>query len=614
MHYSFLSLFTRFRNNSALGLLRFLSKRDRRLLGVVISISLILSFLDLLGVLLIGVIASLSITGLSATSRGDRVSTVLEVMRLDSLAFDTQVMIIGGIVAAALISKTLISFYLVKRSLFFMARRAAVVSSELLAKYFTIPVSKINQRSSQTSIYALTGGVNVAMVGVIGASVALISDMALLLVMGVGLFFVDSVTALSALVIFGSLSLFLYKNMHEKMRRIGEQQAKLEIESSQRIFEAISSYRELLVRNRRGYYARQIGDIRFKLADGQAHGSFMGSVTKYALEITLVIGALLLAVYQFSTSSAFRAIATISIFIAASTRLMPAILRLQSGLLSIKSSLAQARPTLILIEELSKIPLEPSVISKLSRLHEGFSAHVSLKNLSFEYLPGQEVIRQLDFKVHPGEFVAIVGSSGAGKTTLVDLMLGALEAKTGEIEIAGCSPREAFSKWPGSVAYVPQDSPIINGTIRENLGLGYPLQEVSDEICWASLKLARLKEFVETLPDKLDSFVGDRGTQLSGGQRQRLGIARALITSPRLLILDEATSALDGITESEISDSLRNIKTQTTLIIIAHRLSTITEADRVYFMDRGTIKGVGTFSELKSKIPEFLAQAELMGL
>jgi ABC-type multidrug transport system fused ATPase/permease subunit len=119
---------------------------------------------------------------------------------------------------------------------------------------------------------------------------------------------------------------------------------------------------------------------------------------------------------------------------------------------------------------------------------------------------------------------------------------------------------------------------------------------------------------VETLPDKLDSFVGDRGTQLSGGQRQRLGIARALITSPRLLILDEATSALDGITESEISDSLRNIKTQTTLIIIAHRLSTVTEADRVYFMDRGTIKGVGTFSELKSKIPEFLVQAELMGL
>ena len=216
--------------------------------------------------------------------------------------------------------------------------------------------------------------------------------------------------------------------------------------------------------------------------------------------------------------------------------------------------------------------------------------------------------------MNPGEFVAIVGSSGAGKTTLVDLMLGALEAKTGEIEIAGCSPRETFSKWPGSVAYVPQDSPIINGTIRENLGLGYPLQEVSNEICWESLKLARLEEFVETLPNKLDSFVGDRGTQLSGGQRQRLGIARALITSPKLLILDEATSALDGITESEIADSLRNIKAQTTLIIIAHRLSTIKEADRVYFMDRGTVKGVGTFSELKSKIPEFLVQAELMGL
>ena len=176
------------------------------------------------------------------------------------------------------------------------------------------------------------------------------------------------------------------------------------------------------------------------------------------------------------------------------------------------------------------------------------------------------------------------------------------------------SPRSTFSKWPGAVSYVPQDSPIINGTIRENLGLGYPSQEIEDEFCWESLKLARLDDFVRSLPSQLEAFVGDRGTRLSGGQRQRLGIARSLITKPKLLILDEATSSLDGVTEFEISEALRELKGEMTLIVIAHRLSTVVHADRIYFMNQGHVEGEGTFEELKNNYPEFLTQAELMGL
>ena len=253
-------------------------------------------------------------------------------------------------------------------------------------------------------------------------------------------------------------------------------------------------------------------------------------------------------------------------------------------------------------------------IKPISRDHKDFKGSVKVSEVCFEYETKIEVLNNISLSADPGDFIAIVGGSGAGKTTLVDVILGALEQKSGTVEISGKSPKSAFSIWPGAVAYVPQDSPVINGTIRENLGLGYPLSDVEDLHCWESLKIARLDEFVATLPNKLDTYVGDRGTRLSGGQRQRLGIARALLTNPKLLILDEATSSLDALTESEISQSLRSFKGKITLLVIAHRLSTVVEADKIYFLEKGVVRGVGNFSELKQKLPEFLAQAELMGL
>jgi ABC-type multidrug transport system fused ATPase/permease subunit len=321
-----------------------------------------------------------------------------------------------------------------------------------------------------------------------------------------------------------------------------------------------------------------------------------------------------LAFYQFSTSTAFRAIATITIFIAASTRIIPAILRLQQGVLGMKGALAKARPTISLIDELSEISLETIEVKGFNRNHSEFSPEVSASNITFSYETDIDVLNKVDFETQPGEFVAIVGGSGAGKTTLVDLLLGVLDPQKGNINVSGMKPRSTFSTWPGAVSYVPQDSPVINGTIKENLCLGYPVDEISDEYCWESLKIARLDDFVKSLPKHLATHVGDRGTRLSGGQRQRLGIARALITNPKLLILDEATSSLDGVTESEISESLRGLKGQITLIVVAHRLSTVVNADRIYFIEKGMVKGVGTFEELKRNHPEFLTQAELMGL
>jgi ABC-type multidrug transport system fused ATPase/permease subunit len=175
-------------------------------------------------------------------------------------------------------------------------------------------------------------------------------------------------------------------------------------------------------------------------------------------------------------------------------------------------------------------------------------------------------------------------------------------------------PDEAVQRWPGAIAYVPQDISIVRGTIATNVALGFDLSEVDENRIWEALEIAQLRSFVEGLPDGINSTVGERGAKLSGGQRQRLGIARALLSSPKLLVLDEATSALDGKSEIDVSDAISKLKNSMTLVVIAHRLSTVRNADLVIYMDSGKIVASGTFDEVRKAVPDFDMQAKLMGI
>ena len=175
-------------------------------------------------------------------------------------------------------------------------------------------------------------------------------------------------------------------------------------------------------------------------------------------------------------------------------------------------------------------------------------------------------------------------------------------------------PRVATAKWPGAIGYVPQDVALCEGTLAENIYIGYRRDESTLSKVQEAATKSKLLQFILSLPKQFETEVGERGTSLSGGQRQRLGIARALYTSPKLLVLDEATSALDGETEKAISDSLKELRSYTTQIVIAHRLSTVREADQVIYMNEGKILAKGTFEEVRRAIPNFDTQARLMGL
>ena len=220
----------------------------------------------------------------------------------------------------------------------------------------------------------------------------------------------------------------------------------------------------------------------------------------------------------------------------------------------------------------------------------------------------------VSLNVPAGSSLAIVGPTGAGKSTLADLILGVLIPDSGVTLIGGFAPAEAIRKSPGAVGYVPQDVAMVNGTVRENVALGFPVEIIDDEWVWDALRRAHLGKFLRDSREGIDTLIGEHGIKLSGGQRQRLGIARALYTRPKLLVLDEATSALDAETEKAIAQTLKELEGTVTTVTIAHRLATIRHCDLVVYLEGGRVQAQGSFNEVRAMAPQFDRQAQLLGL
>jgi len=592
-----------------------LSKLDKRKLIFITVIQILLGMMDLLGVLAIGLLGTLSITGIQSNQPGSKVSTVLELLGLSNATFQTQALFIGTAAVLLLIGRTVLSIIFTRRILYFMSYRGAAISANLVSRFLAQPLLVIQRWSVQQALFAVTRGVEIVALEVLALSVVLIADIALLVVLLTGLFIVDPITSIGTIIIFGVIALILYKLMHQRAEKIGSKSASLSIKSSEKISEVFSSYRESVVRNRRDFYAREIAKTRYEFADTRAEISFMPYISKYVIETTVIVGAVLIGAIQFLMQDAAHAVATLAIFVAAGSRIAPAVLRIQQGSVTMKSSLGMAKPTLDLIEFLGNQPISENLDDAVHTKHDGFIPSLNVSNVSITYPEKSErALTNLTLRVEPGTVIAIVGPSGAGKTSLVDVFLGVLKPDTGSVKISGVAPLEAISKWPGAIAYVPQDVLVANGSIRENVALGYPLSAATDELVNEALRIASLSQYVLSLPEGLDTNLGERGAKISGGQRQRIGIARALFTKPKLLVLDEATSALDGGTEESISSDIQKLRGTTTVILIAHRLSTVRDADLVIYMEMGEIVSRGTFEEVRSAVPDFDRQAKLMGL
>ncbi len=595
---------------------RTLTRNERRKVVLVAAIQVGLGFLDLLGVAIIGVIGSLAVNGIQSRAPGTRITQILEFLSLDGFTFQTQVAILGIGAAVVLVSRTFISMYFSKRILHFLARRAAVTSNKLVSSLMNSQLKTVQVRSKQETIYAVTEGVNMMMLNIIGTVVGVTSDVFLLIILSLGLFVVNPLMAIATFFTFGIVTFLLYFAVNKKVNQLGNSNAEQTVFSFEKISEAITNYKELYIRDKRGYYSEIINGSRQKIAWNSAELSFIPNLGKYMIEVTMVIGAIVICGLQFYFSDATHAVSMLSVFLAAGSRIAPAILRVQSGAIAIKGSYGGASRTIALMKELDQEPIEisPSAISS-TRSSGDFTGTAQIKGLSFSYGDGNRLVLQdINLEIREGETLAIVGPSGAGKSTLVDLLLGLYSPISGTIEVSGVAPQLAIKAWPGAVAYVPQNVSLIAGSIAENIALGYSKDEIDLVRVRECIEIAQLTEYVVSLPDGIEAHVSESALRMSGGQLQRLGIARAIYTQPKMLVLDEATSALDGKTEMDVSEAILSLRGKITITLIAHRLSTVLKADRIVYLEGGKILSIGNFEQVKAEIPEFANQAKLMGL
>ncbi len=559
-----------------------ISKRDKIRLLAVAVIQILLSLLDLAAVAMIGMLAAIAVRGVQSAPPGDKVRSVLEFIGMADNSLQEQVAVVGICAAAALVARTLASIILTRKTLFFLSSRSSNLSADLTDKFLSQDLSGINSSSPQNTMYALTNGVNCLIVGVFGNLIQVLADFSLLLILGAALFVVDAFTASLTIGIFAIAGLFMHRLLGPRASKLGSKNAELAVASSNQIIDAISSYRELVVRGNRKFFANEIRLNRNQLAKVLAEIQFLPGISKYVFELTVVIGALLICGVQFVLNDAPHAIATLSVFLVAGTRIAPAALRIQQGIIQLKANFTSSQPTLDLAKNLRNVHSLNDNANISIREHGEFVPELTMDNVTFAYSPDEKkIFEKFSLHIKEKEVVAIRGLSGVGKSTLVDIMLGILKPDEGLIQLSGLNPVDAFRKWPGAVSYVPQKIEIFEGSIRSNICRGIAEDGISNEEIWDVLRMVKLETFVESQKEGLETQVSSQGVNLSGGQRQRLGIARALITNPRLLVLDEATSALDATTELELAETLFSLKGRFTIVLISHREEMVNFADRV---------------------------------
>jgi ABC-type bacteriocin/lantibiotic exporter with double-glycine peptidase domain len=592
-----------------------LSKKEVTRLKLVTLAQLILAFLDLAGVIAIGLIGTLSVYGIQSRSPSGQLVWILDFFKLSDWNLQSQVAIIGLVAATILISKTLISAWINQKTILFLSNRSADISIRIIRKLVFSNLEQIRQRSRFENIFAVTTGVQSITSGVIGTVINLFADIVLILIMFFGLLIIDPSIALVSVTLFGSIALLLYKLVNKRVTFLAGEGANIQISNGRLLYELFGSYREIFAGGIRNQYVDKLELTAKKIAKNSSSAIFLSFISKYVLEVAFVIGAICFVGIQFVLKDAVGAIASISIFIASSGRVIPAILRLQSAALAFQGAIVVASRTLGLITELSHVSNQAPETKNPIKRQGSFSGYVSMEGVDFRYFGNSNyALKDIDLEIVAGEWLAIVGPSGAGKTTLVDLLLGILKPTKGKVEISGLDPELCIKNWPGSISYVPQESFIFDASIEDNVALGVDSSEIDIDQIVSCLKLVGLHDYMKTNSEGTKFQVGELGSKLSGGQRQRLGIARALYTKPKLLILDEATSALDGSSEKVITECLSAMRGNVTIISIAHRLSTVVNANRVIYVEKGRIEASGTFQDIRNQVPNFETEAKISNI
>lgn len=573
-----------------------------------------LNGIDIIAVGLMGLLGAITATGLSGQSL-----ELFGFMLPSPTAVN--VIVLVALVGGLFVLKGGLGIWFARWTAVFLAQ-VEIKNSAKVARYLFSGSLQRLRKYSRAEINFLVGqSTNAAFSGVLGAMTTLVIEGMLFISIFVVFVAVDPLAALLIAAYFGVLVYLLQATTAKKYLASGRNIQKSAVASGSSILEMVDGFREIAVLSKQNFYLSRFIEAKKLSARTGVTLQILKSLPRYIAETGLIVGALGFVVWQLSRGSLSEGLLALGIFLAGSFRMMGAILPLQqiwNELRVMQKWVSMAHEVLIQLRDTPEL-LDASIYSTT---HRGDSAlaredrkglDVALNAVSFRHLGAtSQTIDQVDITASAGDYIAIVGPSGAGKTTLVDLILGLYKPDSGSVRVDGVEPEELREKEPGLLAYVPQKPGLVTGSIAENVALGLGPEEWDEDAIWAALEGAQLADHVRGITDTIHADLGSHSDALSGGQIQRLGLARALYTKPNLIVLDEATSALDAATEASISSAIRNLGGDTTVIVIAHRLSTIQHADCVYVMEEGRILDSGTFKEVRKRVPMIEEYVKLM--
>lgn len=594
--------------------LGFMKPKDRVFYYFLVVVRALSGVLDVIGIALIGLIA-----GLAATNLDPEKPLVIAGFTLPTFSEQGLVWLVVVVLLVFAI-KAFIAVALSRVLTKFLARVESEQATRIAASVFASDLGKLQTVNRSEIVWAALGSAFQAFSCLLVSLGTFVSEGLLLILISLTFVVVDPIASVFVVLYFGVLVAVIQLFIGSSLRKAGENTTQGNIESVQALDDLFTAFREISIAQKTQFYINKFSNSRTKMAQGSGQMTFLSGMPRYVVETALMLGVVIFVGFQFMTGQLASGLVTIGVFLTGGVRIMASLLPLQNAAANVKNQSEQAKLSLDLLAEISPNTSGPDSLQKLQKDAESNDEKTSatgeevlISRVSFAY-PGSSAnaLSNIDMKVSSGQHVAIIGPSGAGKTTLVDLMLGLVTPSEGEVLIGGLTPSERISLFPGNIAYVPQNPGIISGTIAQNVAIGLDDVSIDEAKVVDCLKKANLSDFVEGLPAGIHTSVGHQSDSLSGGQIQRLGFARALYSRPKLIVLDEATSALDASSEAFLSSSIKALGKSVTVVVIAHRLSTVQHSDVVYVVENGKMIASGKFSHLRKTVPMVAEYVRLM--
>lgn len=515
-----------------------------------------------------------------------------------------------GLISIFLIKNAYTLFFRYVEAKFIYNRRYSF-SHKLMTAYMHAPYTFYLERNTTELLRNTTNEVDLMINSVMRPTLIILKEFIMGTSVIVFLLLIEPLITLIVAVVLGGLAgifLFLTQN---RMKTIGREAQRYRREMLRAARQGFGGIKDARVLNRENEFIEIFRSMARKSSRLQQNRVFISMIPKPMIETLAVTGVILIALLMVLQGRPIENVVPIlTLFAVAIIRLMPAIQQITQTLTDIRYHLPSVNAV---YDDLMYLRPFNKQFEKDRRKKDKLELknNITINNIFYQYSNSSEqAINGISLTIPHGKAIAFVGASGAGKTTIVDVLLGLLEPQQGEILVDGKNIYESISAWQRNIGYIPQFIYLGDESLRQNIAFGLSDKIIDEEEVLRTVKLAQLEELVAQLPEGLDTRVGERGTRLSGGQRQRVGIARALYNNPQVLVMDEATSALDNITEQQIIDSIENLKGERTVIMIAHRLTTVMNCDMLYFMDKGKIIDQGTYQELLERNKLFREMAK----